>query len=140
MVPGEIGSIPEHREVTGTPREVYGPYWDLVEEREKKQRRERPPKVQYELGGGPGPYSFLFPPLSFSPRINKGKRGILLPVGVGLPWGAPCPHVLLIPRATLFPFPYPLPLFKYSRPFIPAASLFSFLPILLSLHHKRLPS
>ena len=25
IVPGEIGIIPEHREVIGTPREVYGP-------------------------------------------------------------------------------------------------------------------
>ena len=35
MVPGEIGNIPEHREVTGTPWEVYGPYWALVEKRGK---------------------------------------------------------------------------------------------------------
>ena len=31
MVPGEFGNILEYREVTGTPRGVYGPYWALVE-------------------------------------------------------------------------------------------------------------
>ena len=29
MVPGELGHLPVYREVTGTPREVYGPYWAL---------------------------------------------------------------------------------------------------------------
>ena len=43
-VPGEIGTIPELREVIGTPREVYGPYWALVERRGKAQGRP-PPKA-----------------------------------------------------------------------------------------------
>ena len=42
MVPGEIGIIPEQREVIGTPREVYGPYWALVERRGKEQGGGRP--------------------------------------------------------------------------------------------------
>ena len=39
MVPGEFENIPEYREVTGTTREVYGPYWDIVGERRRKRRR-----------------------------------------------------------------------------------------------------
>ena len=34
-VPGEIGILPGYREVTGTPREPYGPSWALVEKREE---------------------------------------------------------------------------------------------------------
>ena len=50
----------EPREVTGTPREVYGPYWAHVGGREKEQGRGRPPQAQSELGGGPAP-PFLSP-------------------------------------------------------------------------------
>ena len=39
QVPGEIGTIPDLPEVIGTPREVYGPYWALVERRGKEQGR-----------------------------------------------------------------------------------------------------
>ena len=55
----------EPREVTGTPREVYGPYWAHVGGREKEQGRgARPPQAQSELGRGAGPpLSFLLPPL-----------------------------------------------------------------------------
>ena len=83
MVPGEIGHMPEYREVTGTPREVYGPYWDIVGERRREQRREHPTQAQSELGAPPFPSSFL--PLP-SLLIQLGKGGILLPVGVGLPF------------------------------------------------------
>ena len=74
MVPGEIGHLSMYREVTGTPREVYGPYWAIVGERRREQRRGRPPF----------PSSFL--PLP-SLLIQLGKGGILLPMGVGLPMG-----------------------------------------------------
>ena len=54
----------EPREVTGTPREVYGPYWAHVGGREKEQGRgARPPKPNPNWGGGPAPLSFLLPPL-----------------------------------------------------------------------------
>ena len=54
MVPGEIRNLPEHREVIGTPREVYGPYWVLVERRGKQQGRWRPPSP-IQIGRGDGP-------------------------------------------------------------------------------------
>ena len=93
MVLGEIGIIPEHREVIGTPREVYGPYWTLVERRGKDQGKGRdpPPQAQSELGGGPAPLSFLPPSSSFPLPLQIGKGGVLLPVGVGLPFGVPPP-------------------------------------------------
>ena len=46
IVPGEIGILPEYREVTGTPRGVNGPTWAKREKR-KEQGRRRP-----ALGGG----------------------------------------------------------------------------------------
>ena len=83
-VPGEIGSIPELREVIGTPREVYGPYWALVERRGKEQGRGRPPKPNPNWEGGRPP--FLLPsPSSFPLPLLIGRGGVLLPVGVGLP-------------------------------------------------------
>ena len=88
-VPGEIGTIPDHREVIGTPREVYGPYWALVERRGKEQGR-GPPKPNPNWEGGRPPLSFLPPSSSFPLLLLIGKRGVLLPVGVGLPpLGAP---------------------------------------------------
>ncbi len=81
-VPGEIGTIPELREVIGTHWEVYGPYWALVERREKKKRRGRPPKPN--LNWEP-PLSFFPPTSSFPLPLLIGKGGVLLPVGVGLP-------------------------------------------------------
>ena len=54
----------EPRKVTGTPREVYGPYWAHVGGREKEQGKgARPPKPNPNWGGGPPPLSFLLPPL-----------------------------------------------------------------------------
>ena len=82
MVPGEIGHLPMYREVTGTPQEVYGPYWAIVGERRREQRRA--PQAQSELGGGLPPLSFLLPPLPSLP-IQLGKGGNLLLLGVGLP-------------------------------------------------------
>ena len=68
-VPGEIGTIPELREVIRTPGEVYGPYWALVERRGKDQGRGRPPKPNPNWEGGlpPFPSSLLpLPSLSYS--------------------------------------------------------------------------
>ena len=67
MVPGEIGHIPEHREVTGTPREVYGPYCSIVGERRREQRRGRPPSP-IRIGRGAGP-PFL---VQFGPDKGEG--------------------------------------------------------------------
>ena len=39
MVSGEFGHLPEYREVTGTPREVYGPYWAIRELRREAKRK-----------------------------------------------------------------------------------------------------
>ena len=67
MVPGEIGIILEHREVIGTPGEVYGPYWALVERGEKVQKvacASPLPKPYWTSGGGAAPLSF-FLSLSF---------------------------------------------------------------------------
>ena len=49
-VPGEIGILPEYREVTGTPRGLNGPTWALVEKQGSKGSVGRPPpKAQTEL-------------------------------------------------------------------------------------------
>ena len=67
MVPGEFGHIPEYREVTGTSREVYGPYWAIVGERRREPRRGRPPTPKPNLNwvGVHPPPSFLLSPPSF---------------------------------------------------------------------------
>ena len=45
IVPGEIGHLPMYQEVTGTPREVYGPYWAIRErERGCLGQAARPPR------------------------------------------------------------------------------------------------
>ena len=103
MVPGEIGNIPEHREVTGTPGEVYGPYWALVERMGKEQGRGRPPQAQSELGGGPAPLSFPPPSSSVALPLQTRKGGVLLPVGVGLP---PWAHLLPLAGPLLPSFIY----------------------------------
>ena len=84
MVPSGSGIFREYREVTGTPRGVYGPYWALVERRGKEQGRGCPPKSNPNWEGDrpPFPSFFLLLPSLLEP--TKG-RGILHPVGVGLP-------------------------------------------------------
>ena len=67
IIPGEIGILPEYREVTGTPREVYGPSWALVEERRGGQGWAARPSPLVRIGQGEGaapPFllSLLFPP------------------------------------------------------------------------------
>ena len=62
---GEIGILPGYREVTGTPREPYGPSWALVERRkgQPKGAARLPPSpspIRTRRGGRP-PLS-LFPP------------------------------------------------------------------------------
>ena len=42
-VPGEIGILPEYREVTETPQELNGPTWALVEKEGSKRSMGRPP-------------------------------------------------------------------------------------------------
>ena len=53
-VPGEIGILPEYREVTGTPRGLNGPTWALVERKKEgeggKEERGAGPLVQFGLG------------------------------------------------------------------------------------------
>ena len=103
-VPGEIGNIPEFREVTETPREVYGPYWALVEGREKEQGRGRPPQAQSELGGGPAPPFLLSSPL-FLPSPTPNRKGGAKPTWSRIapprarhPLGRPPPPSLLYIR------------------------------------------
>ena len=61
-VPGKIGTIPDHREVIRTPREVYGPYWAIVVVKRGRPRRGRAPLKPNLNWVGAGP-PFL-PPLS----------------------------------------------------------------------------
>ena len=66
MVPGEFGHIPEYREVTGTPREVYGPYWAIVGEKRRRYRRGHAPlKPNPNWAGGRAPLSFPLSPPTF---------------------------------------------------------------------------
>ena len=58
-VPGEIGILPEYREVTGTPRGLNGPSWALVE------RRKGQPK-----GGAPAHKGLV--PLPLQPMGPSG--------------------------------------------------------------------
>ena len=48
-VPGEIGILPEYREVTETPGGLNGPTWALVEVEGSKGSVGVPPKAQTEL-------------------------------------------------------------------------------------------
>ena len=64
MVPEKCGYFPKYREVTGTPRGVYGPYWALVGERRRQPRKGRPPKHNPNWEGGGPPFlppSLLLP-------------------------------------------------------------------------------
>ena len=72
-VSGEIGILPEYREVTGTPRGLNGPTWALVEIEGSKGSVGHAPQGPNRIGlgqRGPAP-SFLLPlslsfPLSYS--------------------------------------------------------------------------
>ena len=84
-VPGEIGILPDYREVTGTPREPYGPSWALVERRKGQPKVAAPlppPLVLLGLGEVAGHPSPSFP--LGNPSWNRIGGGVLLPVGVGL--------------------------------------------------------
>ena len=86
MVPGEIGGIPEHQEVTGTPGRYMGLIGPLWERGEGSKGGGAPPKPNPNWEGGRPP--FLPPSSPFLPLlVQLGKGGILLPVGVGLPMG-----------------------------------------------------
>ena len=103
-VPGEIGILPEFREVTGTPRELYGPKWALVEKRRGSPRwvaRPSPPLVRIGQGEGAGPPLSLFPPQRNLLQLGLGE-GILLPEGVGLPWRALLGRPAPLPLAPLY--------------------------------------
>ena len=89
MVPGEIGTIPELREVIGTPPRGIWALMGFSGKEGKGARDAPPPQAQSELGGGPAPLSFLPPSSSFPLPLQVGKGGVLLPVGVGLLQGAP---------------------------------------------------
>ena len=97
-VPVEIGILPGYREVTGTPREPYGPSWALVE------RRNGQPKGAARLPPSPSPI-----------RTRRGGRppfssfplwGFL--VGIGLE-GSPTPGRSRTPPAPLSLGRRPLP-------------------------------
>ena len=69
MVPGEIGILPEYREVTGTPRGVNGPTWA-----KREKEKGAAPLVQFGPEGGCAPPSFR--PLSSIP-VWPNKAHIL---------------------------------------------------------------
>ena len=61
MVPIRFGDLSEYREAIGTPREVNGPYWALVERGKKGHevaRASPQPKPNWIRGGGATPPSF----------------------------------------------------------------------------------
>ena len=83
IVPGEIGSLPEYREVTGTP----GGYWAYMghkgeeEGRPGQAARPLPPSPNRTRKGVAPPFPLSPFPLPF-PTRQEG--GVLLPVGVEL--------------------------------------------------------
>ena len=97
IVPGEIGILPEYREVIGPPGRTIGPsgpYWRRGERATREGRALPFPKPNWTRGRGRPP-SFL-PPLSPFPfpPVEERKRGggrILLGLGVQVehPPGAP---------------------------------------------------
>ena len=69
IVPGEIGVLPEYREVTGTPRGVNGPTWAKREKRKEQGGGRAPLPLLVRIGQGKGgsapsflPLFLLFPP------------------------------------------------------------------------------
>ena len=105
MVPGEIGILPEYREVTGTPRGVNGPTWAKREKRKEPGGGRAPLPLLVRIGQGKGGGAPLsFPSSSSFPLLllQLGKKGVLLPVGVGLPLGAPSLAGRPLPLAPLY--------------------------------------
>ena len=78
MVPGEIGILPEYREVTGTPRGVIGPTWASREKREGGRRGPRAPPLpspnRTREGGRRPPFPSPLPPLSPLLLLLLGKK------------------------------------------------------------------
>ena len=77
MVPGEIGILPEYREVTGTPRGVNGPTWPKREKRKEQGggRAPLPLLVRIGQGKGSGAPPFLLPlPLFPLLLLQQGRR------------------------------------------------------------------
>ena len=73
MVPGEIGIIPEHREVIGTPPPLLGGIWALMgfSGKEGKGAREgAPPKPNPNWEGGRAPFPSSLLPL---PSLSLSK-------------------------------------------------------------------
>ena len=88
MVPGAFGHIPEYWEVTGTPREVYGPYWAIVGDKRGRPRRGRAPlKPNLNWVGGRPPFPSPSLPLPSAPSTTR-KRGDPTPGGSSTPHGA----------------------------------------------------
>ena len=92
-VPGEIGILPEYREVTGTPGNLMGLNGPSGGSREEAKGSHAPPPPKSKLdkeGVGAPPFSFS---LSLLPQVlvQHGKGGVLLPVGVGLLLARPLP-------------------------------------------------
>ena len=107
IVPGEIGILPEYREVTGTPRGVIGPTWASRDKREGGRRGPRAPPLPSpnrtrEGGGAPPPFLplfLLFPPFSYSYL----ERGSPTPSGSRTPpRGAPSRPAASSPLAPLY--------------------------------------
>ena len=89
---GEIGILPEYREVTGTPRGLNGPTWALVGKRRGGKGWAARPSPLVRIGqgeGGGAPLSFLSPS-SFPPSPTPTrKEGSPTPSGSRTPpWRA----------------------------------------------------
>ena len=76
MVPKKIGDFSEYWEVTGTPRESYWAYWDIVEERRQATgggARPPCPNPNWTRGGGAAPL-FPSPSLSLPLSLSVGRK------------------------------------------------------------------
>jgi hypothetical protein len=76
MVPIRFGDLSEYREAIGTPREVSGPYWALVERGKKGHEVARASPCPNQIGQGVGvpPFLLPLPPSPLSP-LNKMEGG-----------------------------------------------------------------